>query len=159
MRLVVLMRPSASSTSLSSSRSISDRSVRVATQSDRVVVVVFVVVEGAKIHAAAVDRRNGAGGEAVLGPQVACVGFAVSGATIDRMSNTHCLSSLRRMVAMRGRCAVRRASSSSASECGEPVPSLRDLPRIYPLRSEVGVVALLFTRPHLARTDLQPATS
>src|SRR5205823_7313496 len=91
MRLVVLMRPSASSTSSSSSRSISDRSVRVATQSDRVVVVVLGVVEGAKVHATLVDRRHGASWESVLGPQMACVDFAVSGATIDQMSNTHCL--------------------------------------------------------------------
>src|SRR5207237_9179138 len=92
MRLVVLMRPSASSTSSSSSsRSISDRSVRVATQSDRVVVVVLVVVEGAKVHATLVDRRHGASWEAVLGPQVACIGFAVSGSTIDQMPNTHSL--------------------------------------------------------------------
>src|SRR5438552_8960751 len=92
MRLVVLMRPSASSTSSSSSsRSISDRSVRVATQPDRVVVVVLVVMEGAKVHATLVDRRHGASWEAVLGPQVACVGFAVSGATIDQMPNTHSL--------------------------------------------------------------------
>src|ERR1700674_1528992 len=90
-RLVVLMRPSASSTSSSSSRSISDRSVEVATQSDRVVVVVLVVVEGAKVHATVVDRRHGVSWEAVLGPQVACVGLAVSGATIDQMSNTHSL--------------------------------------------------------------------
>src|SRR6202022_4420278 len=96
MRLVVLMRPRASSTSSSSSTSISDALVRVATQSERGVVVVLVVVERAKIHAAVVDRRNGVSGEAVLGPQVACVGFAVSGATIDQMSNTHALSSLRR---------------------------------------------------------------
>src|ERR1700682_5010751 len=89
MRLVVLMRPSASSTSSSSSRSISDRSVRVATQPDRVVVVVLVVVEGAKVHATVVDRRHGVSWEAVLGPQVACVGFAFSGATIDQMSNHH----------------------------------------------------------------------
>src|ERR1700737_4440217 len=91
MRLVVLMRPSASSTSSSSSRSISDRSVRVVTQSNRVVVVVLVVVERTKIHATLVDRRHGASWEAVLGPQVACVGFAVSGATIDQMPNTHSL--------------------------------------------------------------------
>src|SRR3984893_8605016 len=104
MRLVVLMRPSVSSTSSSSSRSISDRSVRVATQSERGVVVVFVVVEGAKIHAAVVDRRHGVGGEAVLGPQVACVGFAVGDATIDQMSDTHWLSSSGVMV-MRDRCA------------------------------------------------------
>src|SRR5438093_7940146 len=92
MRLVVLMRPSASSmSSSSSSRSISDRSVRVATQSDRVVVVVLVVVEGAKVHATVVDRRHGVSWEAVLGPQVACVGLAVSAATIDQMSNTHSL--------------------------------------------------------------------
>src|ERR1700694_2447187 len=91
MRLVVLMRPSASSTSSSSSRSISDRSVRVATQSDRVVVVVLVVVEGAKVHAAVVDRRHGISWEAVLGPEVACVGLSVGDATIDQMSNTHSL--------------------------------------------------------------------
>src|SRR5438132_11019097 len=91
MRLVVLMRPSASAMSSSSSRSISDRSVRVATQSDRVVVVVLVVVEGAKVHATVVDRRHGASWEAVLGPQVACVGFAVSGATIDQLTNTQSL--------------------------------------------------------------------
>src|ERR1700732_5191598 len=91
MRLVVLMRPSVSSTSSSSSRSISDRSVRVATQSDRVVVVVLVVVEGAKVAATVVDRRHGVSWEAVLGPQVACVGLAVSGATIDQMSDTHWL--------------------------------------------------------------------
>src|SRR5438309_1600153 len=89
MRLVVLMRPSASSTSSSSSRSISDALVRVATQSDRVVVVVLGVVEGAKVHATVVDRRHGVSWEAVLGPQVACVGFAVGGATIDQMSNAH----------------------------------------------------------------------
>src|SRR3984893_9156901 len=105
MRLVVLMRPSASSTSSSSSsRSISDRSVRVATQSDRVVVVVLVVVEGAKVHATVVDRRHGVSWEAVLGPQVACVGFAVGDATIDLMSDTHALSSSGVMV-MRDRCA------------------------------------------------------
>src|SRR5438876_10899102 len=92
MWLVVLMRPRASSTSSSSSsRSISDRSVRVATQSDRVVVVVLVVVEGAKVHAAVVDRRHGVSWEAVLGPQVACVGLSVGDATIDQMSNTHSL--------------------------------------------------------------------
>src|SRR5207237_9150382 len=91
MRLVVLMRPSASSTSSSSSSSISDALVRVATQSDRVVVVVLVVVEGAKVHATLVDRRHGVSWEAVLGPQVACVGFAVGGATIDQMLNTHSL--------------------------------------------------------------------
>src|SRR3984893_18790983 len=104
MRLVVLMRPSASSTSSSSSRSISDRSVRVATQSDRVVVVVLVVVEGAKVHSTVVDRRHGVSWEAVLGPQVACVGFAVGDATIDLMSDTHALSSSGVMV-MRDRCA------------------------------------------------------
>jgi hypothetical protein len=65
--------------------------VRVATQSDRVVVVVLVVVEGAKVHATLVDRRHGASWEAVLGPQVACVGFAVSGAPIDQIPNTHSL--------------------------------------------------------------------
>src|SRR5258708_1854557 len=89
MRLVVLMRPSVSSTTSSSSSSISDGSVRVATQSDRVVVVVLVVVEGAKVRAAVVDRRHSVSWEAVVGPQVACVGFAVSGATIDQMSNSH----------------------------------------------------------------------
>src|ERR1700694_2636200 len=91
MRLVVLMRPSASSTSSSSSRSISDRSVRGATQSDCGVVVVLVVVEGGEVHAAVGDRRHGVSWEAVLGPQVACVGFAVGDATIDQMSNTHSL--------------------------------------------------------------------
>src|ERR1700694_4522972 len=89
MRLVVLMRPSVSSTSSSSARSIPDWSVRVATQSDRVVVVVLVVVECAKVHATVVDRCHGVSWEAVLGPQVACIGFAVSGATIDQMSNAH----------------------------------------------------------------------
>jgi hypothetical protein len=79
--------------------------VRVATQSDRVVVVVLVFVEGTKIRAAVVDRRNGVSGESVLGPQVACVGFAVSGATIDQMSDTHAVSSSGVMV-MRDRCAV-----------------------------------------------------
>src|ERR1700730_6081212 len=76
MRLEELMRPSASSTSSSSSTSISDALVRVATQSERGVVVVLVVVERAKIHAAVVDRRNGVSGEA---GQVRCspvsVGF------------------------------------------------------------------------------------
>src|ERR1700737_2654100 len=91
MRLEELMRPSASSTSSSSSTSISDALVRVATQSERGVVVVLVVVEGAKVHATVVDRRHGVSWEAVLGPQVACVGLAVSGATIDQMSNTHFL--------------------------------------------------------------------
>src|ERR1700730_14399064 len=138
MRLVVLMRPSASSTSSSSSRSISDRSVRVATQSDRVVVVVLVVVEGAKVHATVVDRRHGVSWEAVLGPQVACVGLAVSGATIDQMSDTHALSSSGVMV-MRDRCAVRRAPSGSASASGEPVPSCATCPRIYLLKGEVSV--------------------
>src|SRR5438270_5715169 len=131
MRLVVLMRPSASSTSSSSSRSISDRSVRVATQSERGVVVVFVVVEGAKIHAAVVDRRNGVSGEAVLGPQVACVGLAVSGATIDQMSDTHALSSTGVMV-MRDRCAG-SPGSAAEGDCGEPVRSCVACPRIYSL--------------------------
>src|SRR6202011_2753107 len=114
MRLVVLMRPRASSTSSSSSRSISDRSVRVATQSDRVVVVVLVVVEGAKVHATLVDRRHGVSWEAVLGPQVACVGLAVSGATIDQMSDTHALSSSGVMV-MRDRCAGWPGSAAEAT--------------------------------------------
>src|SRR5438552_2925481 len=91
MRLEELMRPSASSTSSSSSTSISDALVRVATQSERAVVVVLVVVERAKVHATVVDRRHGVSWEAVLGPQVACVGFAASGATIDQMPNTHSL--------------------------------------------------------------------
>src|SRR5437773_10582318 len=91
MRLVVLMRPSVSSTSSSSSRSISDRSVRAATQSDLGVVVVLVVVEGAKVHATVVDRRHSISWQAVLGPEVACVGLAVSGATSDQVSNTHSL--------------------------------------------------------------------
>src|ERR1700736_2294559 len=130
MRLVVLMRPSVSSTSSSSSRSISDRSVRVATQSDRVVVVVLVVVEGAKVHATVVDRRHGVSWEAVLGPQVACVGFAFSGATIDQMSNTHpCFPSVEWL-----------GCGAGALFAGPPrVPQRRvenrsrpcDLPRIY----------------------------
>src|SRR2546427_12677396 len=91
MRLVVLMRPSASSTSSSSSRSISDRSVRVATQSERGVVVVLIVMEGAKIDAAVVDRRHSISWQAVLGPEVACVGFAVGGATIYQFSDSHWL--------------------------------------------------------------------
>src|ERR1700682_2217230 len=91
MRLVVLMRLSASSTSSSSSTSISDALVRVATQSERGVVVVLVVVESTKIHAAAVDRRHSISWQAVLGPEVACVGFAVGDGTIDQMSDTHSL--------------------------------------------------------------------
>src|SRR6202165_501635 len=157
MRLVVLMRPSVSSTSSSSSRSISDRSVRVATQSDRGVVVVLVVVECAKVHATLVDRRHGVSWEAVLGPQVACVGLAVSGATIDQMSDTHALSSSGVMV-MRDRCAVRRAPSGSASACGEPVPSCATCPRIYLLKGEVsvGFEALLPLPARPRRVGKQP---
>src|SRR6202022_2089965 len=154
MRVEELMRTSASSTSSSSSTSISDALVRVATQSERGVVVVLVVVEGAKVHATVVDRRHGVSWEAVLGPQVACVGLAVSGATIDQMSNTHSLCSLHRMVGMRGRCAVRRASSVPCA-CGEPVPSLRELPRIYLLKSEVGVGGLSPTSSRPTNRDVR----
>src|ERR1700694_1757063 len=129
MRLVVLMRPSASSTSSSSSRSISDRSVRVATQSDLGVVVVLVVVEGAKVHATVVDRRHGVSWEAVLGPQVACVGLAVSGATIDQMSNSHGYFPPSEVIAMRDRC-TGSPGSAAACDCGEPVRSCVACPRI-----------------------------
>src|SRR6202022_1518670 len=104
-------------------------------------------------HATVVDRRHGVSWEAVLGPQVACVGFAVSGATIDQMSDTHALSSSGVMV-MRGRCAVRRASSVPCA-CGERVPSLRDLPRIYLLKSEVGVGGLSPTSSRPTNRDVR----
>src|ERR1700732_2227595 len=127
MRSVVLMRPSASSTSSSSSRSISDRSVRVATQSDRVVVVVLVVVEGAKVHATVVDRRHGVSWEAVLGPQVACVGLAVGDATIDQMSNTHWLVSSVRSDADAGQARCSPGSVGFRERVWRTGPVLRDL--------------------------------
>src|ERR1700736_5767440 len=128
MRLVVLMRPSASSTSSSSSRSISDRSVRVATQSDRVVVVVLVVVEGAKVHATVVDRRHGVSWEAVLGPQVACVGFAVGGdATIDQILDTHWLVPSVRSDADAGQARCSPGSVGFRERVWRTGPVLRDL--------------------------------
>ena len=57
--------------------------MRVATQPEGGVVVVLVVVESTKINPAVVDRCHSVSWEAVFGPEVACVGFAVSGATID----------------------------------------------------------------------------
>src|SRR6202043_1497835 len=90
--------------------------------------------ESTKVHPAVVDRCHGVSWEAMLGPQVACVGLAVSGATIDQMSDNHALSSSGGM-GMRDRCAVRGAPSGSASACGEPVPSCATCPRIYSLKS------------------------
>src|SRR6202162_1790004 len=128
MRLVLLMRPSASSTSSSSSRSISDRSVRVATQSDRVVVVVLVVVECAKVHATVVDCRHGVSWEAVLGPQVACVGFAGGAATIDQMSDTHWLVPSARSGADAGQARCSPGSVGFRERVWRTGPVLRDLP-------------------------------
>ncbi len=64
-------------------------SMRVATESDRGVVVVFFVVELAKVHTAAIDCRHSVSREAMVALQVACVRRAVSLATIDQMSNAH----------------------------------------------------------------------
>src|ERR1700694_4753207 len=128
MRLVVLMRPSASSTSSSSSMSISDALVRVATQSERGVVVVLVVVESTKIHAAVVDRCHGVSWEAVFGPEVACVGFAVSGATIDQMSNAHGLVPSVRSDGDAGQVRCSPGSVGFRERVWRTGPVLRDLP-------------------------------
>jgi hypothetical protein len=85
-------------------------------------------MERAKINAAVVDRRHGISWEAVLGPEVACIGFAVGDATIDQMSNAHGLVPSVRSDGDAGQVRCSPGSVGFRERVWRTGPVLRDLP-------------------------------
>ena len=95
----------------------------------------LVVMERAKIRAGGIGRVDRVVGQNVIALEVSGKRRTVNRTTIEQFTDTQCFGFPPSTDWMRGRCAVRRASSSSASACGEPVPSLRDLPAHLSLKS------------------------
>jgi len=106
-------------------------SMCIATEAERRVIGVLVVVEPAKIRTTGIGSVDGVIRQSVFALEVSNVRRPVNRTAIDQVADTHSCVSLPHLLGMRGQ--VRRSPGllGSASACGEPVPSLRDLPRIY----------------------------
>ena len=106
-------------------------SVCVATEAERRVIGVLVVVEPAKIRTTGIGSADGVIRQSVFALEVSNVRRPVNRTAIDQVADTHsCV--FPPSPAWDARTGAPFAGPpGSASACGEPVPSLRDLPRIY----------------------------